>query len=357
MITITASSVRLMLTDLGGIEAGKYGGGNRRYYCPIHGGDHQRSLSVIDSGEGAGIAHCHAGGCEGNTKTVIILDYPGRDPNYRPPRPRSPDVVAREWMTVPVKQPEKKALKKWQQKELDFISGLWSAGRPQKRIGDDRAQAYLSARGLSSSIVDLAEVGYIPDVSTIKETWQDRLLFPLWSPEGIGFIGRAMWRWYPGMDEREHKAILDTYDDELKAQGKENNPRARWHKTAIAGWYGAAPVDLADTIFIVEGALDRLSIIASGIQPNEVIALAGTSINVEWLPRHLERVIIALDNDEAGQQKSIALARYMRAYGITVLIATAPNDGQGKDSSERFRLTGSDGIEYLVNAWIEITSM
>jgi hypothetical protein len=341
MITSTPSSIRMLLEDLGGIDAGRYSGGNRRYQCPIHGGN-GRSLSIIDTGERAGTGHCHNASCEGNNKTVVILDYPGRDPHYRPSRPRSPDDVAREWMTIPAKQPTQKNLAAWQQKEIDTLRRLWDASRPRARMHDERALAYLAARGLEASIMDFADIGYIPDTPGIAETWCDRLMFPLWSPDGTGFIGRALWGWRAGMDEQAHKTILDCSADKS---------HVRWYKTAIAGWYGVPASELAPAVFIVEGALDRLALLAAGCDPEEVIALAGTALNVEWLPRQVERVIIALDSDDAGQARAASLARDMRAYGITSTIALAPHDELGKDASERYRRGDVGALAYIFDAY------
>ena len=60
--------------------------------------------------------------------------------------------------------------------------------------------------------------------------WTERLIFPLSSPSGKGYIGRSLWGWKAGMDENAHKALLE----------QEHAPK-RWIKTNPAGWFGYDP--------------------------------------------------------------------------------------------------------------------
>ncbi len=138
------------------------------------------------------------------------------------------------------------------------------------------------------------------------------------------------------MDENAHKARLE-------APGA---PR-RWEKTNPAGWYGLAELspDL-EQLIIVEGPFDRLALIAAGIAPDAILALVGSrdSRAAEWIPAHVKRVIIALDGDESGKIAAEALADELYPAGLACVICTPPDDGQGKDWSERLRLGGKAAL-------------
>ena len=100
-----------------------------------------------------------------------------------------------------------------------------------------RAQRYLDERGIPLVSASAAGVGYLsravweqispPEAQHLLKRWIGRILFPLASPLGQGFIGRTLLKWEPGMDENTHKALLE----------RPGAPR-RWIKTNPAGWFG-----------------------------------------------------------------------------------------------------------------------
>lgn len=122
-------------------------------------------------------------------------------------------------------------------------------------------------------------------------------------------------------------------------------------KSDPAGWYGEAPEALAETLFIVEGPLDRAALACCGIDRGEVIALVGTALDVTLFPKTVKRVILALDGDQAGREGMQRLARDLRSVGIKTTIAAPDDTDLGKDCSERYRRAGSAGIAYVLDAW------
>src|SRR5258706_14495142 len=60
-------------------------GGRLRAYCHLHGGDHQRSLSIALEGDAAGYGFCHAFGAEVFVPELAPQDGKARGP-WRPPR-------------------------------------------------------------------------------------------------------------------------------------------------------------------------------------------------------------------------------------------------------------------------------
>jgi hypothetical protein len=121
-----------------------------------------------------------------------------------------------------------------------------------------RAQLYLTERGIPATLALASGVGYLSrafweqaPVSTEQQRflkrWIGRIIFPLGSPSGHGFIGRTLLRWEPGMDENAHKALLD----------QPGAPR-RWIKTNPAGWFGFdAPACLNEQVVLACGAGPR----------------------------------------------------------------------------------------------------
>jgi len=195
---------------------------------------------------------------------------------------------------------------KWQRDEL---AALLSLDRQMRLalVHSKRARAYLHERGIPLEVALTEGVGYLPSAMlnstgvmsrtgvihhapTMREKrellcrWTERILFPLTSPAGKGYIGRSLWRWQPGMDENAHKSLLD-----------QASKLRRWIKTNPAGWFGYELDHLSGCLILVEGAFDRLSLLAAGFPASAVIALAGTAAQAEWYPHQVKTVILALD--------------------------------------------------------------
>jgi hypothetical protein len=191
-------------------------------------------------------------------------------------------------------------------------------------------------------------VGYFPaellDQPELRQSrrllqrWVDRLLFPLTAPSGKGYIGRSLWRWQMGMDEDVHKALLEEQEER------------RWIKTNPAGWFCPSPLQLASRIVLVEGPFDRLALLAGGFEPQEVVALAGTTAQPSWFPDQVHSILLALDNDSGGREASRRLADAFARTGRAVLCCPPPQDAGGKDWNQRWQKLGPEGIRPLYEA-------
>lgn len=105
-------------------------------------------------------------------------------------------------------------------------------------------------------------------------------------------------------------------------------------------------------IILVEGPFDRLALLAAGFDAQEVLALVGSKDSrVEWLPEHYMRALIALDGDIRGQESAQLLARQFYDTGFDIAICSPPDDGMGKDWSERWRRDQEEGCWKLCEAW------
>jgi hypothetical protein len=194
-------------------------GAHVRAYCHLHGSDHQRSLSIKKV---TGWGHCFNAACQA---TVLVAEWnrpvaqrllhvyyqgltsaalPSYQAPHLPSRPR-PNVVQ------PLLLPLPKTIPAWQQEELHILKALdgqmrWALAHSQ------RAQLYLHERGIPLQTALEADVGYLPSTlfnraevgkeRKVLRRWVDRILFPLNSPYGRGYIGRSLWHWQPGMNER-----------------------------------------------------------------------------------------------------------------------------------------------------------
>jgi Toprim-like len=315
-------------------------GGRIRAVCHLHGGDHQHSLSIATGGDAAGYGYCHS--CHA---CVFVPELappgvrgPGAGPHVRPRRV-SAEAMLRPVRRMAASDPTPAA---WQRDELQTLHRL--AERMCARLADDRARAYLAARGIPWDVAAAAGVGYIPAdarLSGVLAKWRDRLVFPLSSPAGLGYAGRSLHGWEPGMDENAHKALLDA---------DPAGPR-RWEKTYPAGWLGFGDLAAAEYAVIVEGPVDALALLAAApsligdVPIVPIVALVGTAARAEWIPANIAGVVLALDGDAAGCERAQTLRHELRAAGLAVTIcAPAAEDGRGKDWAERWRLAGHEGV-------------
>ena len=230
-----------------------------RAYCHIHGSDHQRSLSIAKS---TGWGRCYNAACGA---TVLVAEwnrplatrllhqyYRGLTsavlPSYRPPVEERPN--RRPTFIQPLLFSPPRTIPQWQHDERN---ALFQLDAPMRRslAASLRARQYLRERGIPLKVALAAGVGYIPAAwlqeprlrqqRGLLHRWADRIVFPLYSPAGRGYIGRTLWQWLPGMKETTHKALLE----------RSSGPK-RWIKTNPAGWFGPAEEQASETLILVE---------------------------------------------------------------------------------------------------------
>jgi hypothetical protein len=333
-----------------------------RAYCHIHGSDHQRSLSI---NKATGWGHCFNAVCDATVlvvewnrplaKRLLQSHYLGLTsaalPGYVPP---SQGSQRRLYAVQPMLLPPPRSIPQWQQDELQALRELDGQMRCAL-VYTKRARMYLSERGIPLKVALATGVGYLPSALLngprmrkqrgLLRRWSDRIIFPLNSPDGPGYIGRSLWHWQPGMNETTHKALLE----------RQGSPR-RWIKTCPAGWFSADFENVPRTVILVEGAFDRLTLLAAGFQANEIIALVGTAAPVDWLPAQVKTVVLALDGDEGGQEASSRLADQLALAGLQVKICPVRQDGRGKDWNERWQRMGRKSVAPLFETFYEVRS-
>lgn len=343
---ITACGKAIHILSPGDLIDALDSGERLRAYCPIHGGDHQRSLS-IDRATGWGFCHCcHATVLvEAMNPMQVVMGASGhalrknasanqpplgqalRPHRAQPPRPET---------TIP----------DWQREEVAALQAALPLMR-EALTSSWRAQSYLDERGIPLVSASINGVGYLsrtaweqistPQAQHLLKRWIGRILFPLFSPYGRGFIGRTLLKWEPGMDENMHKALLE----------QPGTPR-RWIKTNPAGWFGGDALQSSEgPIILVEGGFDRLALLSAGMPAESVLALVGTAARpswLRWLAPRLKSVVLALDADNGGEEAMARLASEFQQAGLAVNLCPPPRDRWGKDWSERWRRLGPQSV-------------
>lgn len=327
-----------------------------RAYCHIHGSDHQRSLSI---NKATGWGHCFNATCNA---TVLVAEWRPdvaerllhmrtyyTDSDGAPSASYALPQRSRPHFYQPMLLPPVNPPPKWQQEErgaLLMVDELMQAALG----GITHAKLYLEERGIPLEVAQQAGVCYLPTTAlsvpalqkqaATMRRWTERIIFPLVSPTGQGYIGRSLWHWQPGMDENTHKALLD----------EPHRPK-RWIKTNPAGWFGCAAEELSTCIVMVEGTFDRLTLLAAGLHPAQVIALAGTAVQIESLPSHVKGILLAFDGDAGGQDASCRLANELAYAGFEVRVCLPREDRWGKDWNERWRRLGAKSVEPVFEAY------
>jgi hypothetical protein len=329
-----------------------------RAFCPIHGGDHQRSLS-IDVATGFGFCHCcHATvlvkeiGCSHSSELRQWHSYahPHMHAEVLSPPSFADDSrtsFVQPYAAVQRASPGATILPAWQQAEVSALKAITPLVR-EGLVSSRRVQTYLEERCIPIDVAMEDGVGYLtranwdrltlPDEQrALLKRWIGRIIFPLSGPDGQGFIGRTLVRWARGMDENMHKALLD----------RPGAPR-RWIKTNPAGWFGfAQPERLASAVVLVEGGFDRLALRSAGLPDNAVLALVGTAARANRLVQmapQVQQVILALDADTGGLSAMQHLTDEFQRVGLAVRFCPPPSDSWGKDWNERFRRLGPQSV-------------
>jgi len=312
-----------------------------RAYCHLHGSDHQRSLSIHPA---TGWGHCFA--CQA---VVLVEDLRSGNRTHTATAPQHHEPPHPYATASAVAQiPAASTPPSWQQEERRLLQALQPLMQ-DALMCSWKAQVYLEERRIPLALAQATSVGYLgkelldqlSDAQrSLLRRWADRLLFPLGSPVGVGFIGRSLWHWKSGMDEQVHKHLLD-------------QPEApqRWLKTSPAGWFGfTAPATLSKHLILVEGSFDRLALLAAGLPSSGVVAFVGTAADPTWFRQQapqVRSVLLALDSDRGGTEATQRLRQRFTEVGLAAHCCQPPVDGWGKDWSERWRRIGHRGLEPL----------
>lgn len=181
--------------------------------------------------------------------------------------------------------------------------------RCQRLLEDSEAQRYLATRGIPPEIARQTGLGFAP-----RGTWpnargarQPRLVAPLSSPDGI---------------------LLTLYGRSTVSCDK--GLRHDFLPGAKGLFYPEAAS--SDGVVLVEGVFDALACLAGGLPAS---ALCGLSIREGWWKALAARtLVLALDADQAAQQRWEALATAAVSAGKRVLVVRSEHLRPHKDLNE-----------------------
>lgn len=269
-------------------------GGRIRAFCPFHGSDRQRSLSVkVESGA----FRCFSCGAWGYTQEArerrqvecggAVRGYPvagSRGPDRRLPvvegsRVERPRVEPRAEIRGPDQESMREALDRY-----------------QVALPGSLGERYLGHRGIRAETARRYGVGYAAPGEwmhrsatgkPVRQGRWGRVVFPHTDPEGqmVNLYGRAV-----GSAERVKKA--DRHDHLGGPKGAFN---------ARAFREGEGP------LYVCEGVFDALSLIEAGY--DRTVAIFGINgMRWEW-SGPVDEIVMALDADETGMKNRVEMGR------------------------------------------------
>nr|MDQ2830882.1 hypothetical protein [Chloroflexota bacterium] len=266
---------RTILTraDLDGYDRPRRSGGRDRYYCPIHGGDHQRSLSVAPT---TGAYICFSCGARG-----VLRDY-------WPERSEPPDPSRRCAPTAPAPLPSVEEVGRGElarRADVDaaratriaetatsrqaaaFLARL-DAMSAALRDPDCPGAVYLRGRGLDPVLAADLGAGYVaPDAwPGERDRAVGRIVYPLADP-ATGTVVSALGRLCVDQDARWPDAVMAEFK-RLKQRKLAGCPAGIWPYRNVA-----AAVANRWPLVLVEGPADVLALLQRAPQSLAVVAL------------------------------------------------------------------------------------
>lgn len=295
---------------------GHTSGKHLRFYCPIHGGDNQRSFSVNTEN---GWFRCHSCQERGLVEDFAedqrptcgagagaSLGRPGA--RWRPPPEADPDLV-------PVVERLQEALR----------------GHGHTAF---HARQYLQERGVSVATAARYGVGFADDGAWPHHSddgkplmqWRfGRIAFPLTDPAGgiVSLYGRAV---------RRHR--IDAPRPHVKL------PRPQ-------GLFNAVALRACERVVLCEGAFDALSLAEVGVEG--AVALCGARLTAGTWPwfRDVREVVVALDDDATGRERAAELALGLKLLGKRVGVVTSEAYAGCKDLNEALVASRLDAAAFV----------
>ncbi|MGE4352790.1 MAG: DNA primase [Oscillospiraceae bacterium] len=337
------------ITDVvsGYVKLSKRSGANLFGLCPFH-SEKTPSFSVSPDKQ---IYHCFGCG-KGGGVINFIMEIEGLS------FPEAVEFLARRvGMEVPQDKPDRES----QRRERMLILNREAAKFFHRELLADTgqtAQEYVNRRQISPRMVKTFGLGFAPNTwdSLIKamtslgftrqemadaglvrtgkkagsfyDTFRNRLMFPVIDIRGnvIGFSGRIL-------DDSEPKYM--------------NSPETLvFNKSRNLFAMNLAKKSKAGYIILAEGNVDVVSMHQAGF--NSAVASLGTSLTSEQarlISRYTDQVVIAYDNDTAGQKASQRAIGLLEKLDIRVRILRLSG---AKDPDEFIKLNGAEVFRSLL---------
>ena len=331
----------------GYVSLSKRSGSNLFGLCPFH-SEKTPSFSVNRERQ---IYHCF--GC-GKSGSVISFIMEIENLSF----PEAVEFLARRaGMEVPEDKPDELGLRRRRMLELNREAARFFYGQlvsPSGKI----AQDYVNQRGISAAMVKNFGLGFAPDSWSsltdamsakgfswneladaglvrrsqkgkgVYDTFRSRLMFPVIDVRGnvIGFSGRIL-----GDGEPKYMNSPET----LVFNKSRNLFALNLAKKSKSGY-----------IILAEGNVDVVSLHQAGF--DSAVASLGTSLTEEQarlISRYTNQVVIAYDNDGAGQKASQRAIGILEKLDIRVRVLRLQG---AKDPDEFIKLKGADAFRSIL---------
>jgi len=314
-------------------------GGEHRYYCPVHGGDHQQSLAVnLDTG----LYHCHSCHASGTLRDYWPAPAGGQD-TRRAPVPVSlaeRGRAALDWHAHAEADKHAKLAGAVPAAAAAFIARLDVFTNDLRRAGSP-GTTYLSSRGLDPELAARLGAGYAPPKAWPGDTIRPagRIVYPLadaLTGRIVSAAGRLTVDASPTWPEKQRKDFKG-----LKQRKLADCAAGVWPYASIA-----AAREHHRPLVLVEGPADALALMqhadGAGL---DALALMGTAgvlplAALDGLPG----VVLALDPDGAGRRAVDELRTRLALAGVRTATVAADWLGDAKDAGEL--PTGDDAGRY-----------
>ncbi|MBF0556145.1 MAG: toprim domain-containing protein [Nitrospirae bacterium] len=286
---------------------------HQRYYCPIHGSDNQRSLTLNVTTGRFKCFNCEAWGFLSDIPGSIVAGGESSSLSSKTVRPKEIDY-----------------------EEANSVFTRILSDYQMKLKQNAGAQQYLKGRGITLELALEYGGGYAgkgqwahfsersneTNVIAVRQYELGRIVFPHTDPNNliINLYGRAL----------ENKAIYDV----PMAPGLKHD-----HLESTPGVFNGKALK-EETVFVCEGVFDALSLIAAGY-PNSCAIFGKNNLRWDWVKS--KTVIFCFDNDIAGDDwKKLAHEGILRGKNIYYLPKQLYKEY--KDLNELWAATGKIDI-------------
>ena len=216
----------------------------------------------------------------------------------------------------------------------------------------EKTKKYAAERGIKDDVIEEFKLGYAPDGGAlyahlkakgyaedfIIKSWlcqkkeygvidafRDRLIFPIFNTYGepIAFGARVF--------DNSLPKYINSAETPVYYKGKNlyNLNNAKKYK--------------GDYITVVEGYMDAITLYAAGIR--NVVATLGTAMTADQarlLKRHVSRIVMAYDMDDAGRNGAARASEIAFSEGLEVRVASYMD---AKDPDEFLKKNGADALK------------
>ena len=320
--------------------------------CPFH-EDHSPSMSVSTDKQ---IYKCFSCGAAGNVFS-FVKDY--ENVSFL----ESVKIVAQKiGYNIKIITPNTKTAKNTKELEAMDLALKFYQNYLKTKDGE-KARKYLNERGLSDDVIKTFDIGLSPfvkdnlatlllkkgfDQNTLKEvglinvdgariydSFCNRIIFPIHNLEGhpIAFTGRIY-----GCEKTSK--YFNSRESKIFKKGQ-----------ILYNYHRALEfIKQKREVVIVEGNMDAIRMYASGIK--NTIALMGTSLTKEQrqiIKKLRAKVILMLDNDEAGELATLSIGQALENDNIECFVVRLSDY---KDPDEYIIKMGTEKIESLISSSI-----